>query len=303
MAASQVLAVSVTVGLNVAVAAAIEYQVVCASGVVTAVSAVQLPVDGLPKVFPMLSAIPRITRSLALVVVIEGADAGLDVPAWAALLSIVSDTPFHAMRVIHMPPAVAAVIVTGVEEVSVATSTAPYQISMCVFVVDDWALNQLPTPPPLTPDRDPVEVPPTMISTLPAVVVGAVVKGTGSEVAEAELPLFCWTKEMAANAAEGIRPSSAKQRRAANPHRASGRDCQRSMPLVDATSVPDLSPRKAAIRQQLTAEVGGRHRSGRCQAGRRWSQTDRAPERGRGVGRRIMSHARLAERCVRSPVG
>jgi len=52
MAASQVWAVSVTVGLNVAVAAAIEYQVVCALGVVTAVSAVQVPVDGLPKVFP-----------------------------------------------------------------------------------------------------------------------------------------------------------------------------------------------------------------------------------------------------------
>src|SRR2546422_4790493 len=137
MAASQALAVSVTVALNVAVATAIEYQVVCASGVVTAVSAVQLPGVGLPKVFPMLSAIPRITRSVALVVVIEGADAGLDVPAWAALWSIVSDTPLHSVRVIHMPPAVAAVIVTVVVLVFVAMSTAPYQISMCVFVVDD----------------------------------------------------------------------------------------------------------------------------------------------------------------------
>src|SRR5205823_3673362 len=134
--------------------------------------------------FPMPSAIPRITRSLALVVVIDGADAGLVVPACLVVWSIASDTPLNSVRVIHMPPAVAAVIVTGVEEVRVATSTAPYQISMCVFVVDDWALNQLPTPPPLTPDRDPAEVPPTMISTLPAVEVGAAAKGTGSEGAE-----------------------------------------------------------------------------------------------------------------------
>src|SRR6266478_402011 len=214
----------------------------------------------------MLSAIPRITRSLALVVVIDGADAGLDVPAWAALLSIVSDTPFHSMRVIHMPPAVAAVIVTGVEEVSVATSTAPYQISMCVFVVDDWALNQLPTPPPLTPDRDPVEVPPTMISTLPAVVVGTAVKGTGSEVAEAELPLICWTKEMAADTADGIRPSSPKQSSAANPHRASGRD--RAIAFISSASPgTPASLRRAAARcrrarRRPSPRRGARHSSG-----------------------------------------
>src|SRR6266403_1280100 len=247
MGASQALAVSVTVALNVAVATAIEYQVVCASGVVTAVSAVQLPVDGLPKVFPMLSAIPRITRSLALVVVIEGADAGLDVPAWAPLLSIASDTPLNSMRVIHMPPAVAAVIVTGVEEVFVATSTAPYQISMWVFVVDDWALNQLPTPPPLTPDRGPVEAPPTMMSTLPATVDCMAVKGTGSDVAEAELPFFCWTNVMAAEAVDGIRPSSATQSSAANPPRTSARERASSIISWASPWIP-ASFRRAAAR-------------------------------------------------------
>src|SRR2546422_3159656 len=214
----------------------------------------------------MLSAIPRITRSLALVVVIEGADAGLDVPAWAPLLSIVSDTPLHSMRVIHMPPAVAAVIVTGVVLVFVAMSTAPYQISMWVFVVDDWALNQLPTPPPLTPDRDPVEVPPTMISTLPAVVVGAVVKGPGRDVAEAELPFFCWTKEMTANAVDGIRLSSATQSSAANPHRASGRD--RAIAFISSASPgTPASLRRAAARcrcarRRPSPKRGARHSSG-----------------------------------------
>jgi len=107
--------------------------------------------------------------------VIEGADAGLVVPAWAALLSIVKRhaTPFH--EVIHIPPAVAAVIVTGVVRlVFVATSTAPYQSRCACSSSTIGALNQLPTPPPLTPDRDPVEVPPTMISTLPAWLSGAV---------------------------------------------------------------------------------------------------------------------------------
>src|SRR5438876_2391473 len=250
MAASQELAVSVADGLNVPVAAAIWYQLDCATGVVTAavVNAVQ-PAAGVrfPKLFPMPSAIPRITRSLALVVVIDGADAGLVVPACLVVWSIASDTPLNSVRVIHMPPAVAAVTVTGVEEVSVATSTAPYQISMCVFVVDDWALNQLPTPPPVTPDRDPVEVPPIMISTLPAVVVGALVKGTGSDVAEAAFPLTCWTNVMAADAVGGITPRGATQSSAANPHRASGRD--RTIAFISSASPgTPASLRRAAAR-------------------------------------------------------
>ena len=117
-----------------------------------------------------------------------------------------------------------AVAVTGVVDVFVATSTAPYQISTLVFVSDDVAFVQVPTPAPLTPVSAPVELPPTKMSTLPAVVVTLVVNVTVSELAELELFVFCCTSAIAADAGDAMTPSVAKPTSVATPHQATARE-------------------------------------------------------------------------------
>src|SRR3989449_1406375 len=135
-----------------------------------------------------------------------------------------SDSPFHSVTLTYIAPAAEAVAVTGVVDVFVATSTAPYQISTLVFVSDDVAFVQVPTPAPLTPVSAPVELPPTKMSTLPAVVVTLVVNVTGSELAELEVFVFCCPSAIAADAGDAMTPSVAKPTRGATPHPATPRE-------------------------------------------------------------------------------
>src|SRR2546422_5872420 len=124
-----------------------------------------------------------------------------------------SDSPFHSVTLTYIAPAAEAVAVTGVVEVFVATSTAPYQISTLVCVSDDVAFVQVPTPAPLTPVSAPVELPPTKISTLPAVVVTLVVDVTPRELAEPAVFFFFCTSAIVADAGDALTPSAAKPTR------------------------------------------------------------------------------------------
>src|SRR3989454_7478358 len=128
-----------------------------------------------------------------------------------------SVSPFHSVTLTYIAPAAEAVAVTGVVEVFVATSTAPYQISTLVCVSDDVAFVQVPTPAPLTPVSAPVELPPTKISTLPAVVVTLVVEVTVRELAELALFGFCCPSAIAAAAGGAPAPSVAKPAILASP--------------------------------------------------------------------------------------
>src|SRR2546422_9388646 len=120
-----------------------------------------------------------------------------------------SDSPFHSVTLTYIAPAAEAVAVTGVVEVFVATSTAPYQISTLVCVSDDVAFVQVPTPAPLTPVSAPVELPPTKISTLPAGVVTLVVDVTVSGRAGVGVVVFSRTSAIAGEAGCRMTPNMA----------------------------------------------------------------------------------------------
>jgi len=148
-----------TVGLKVPVAERFWYQEDCVSEVPldTDVMAVHDPgvppaVGGVP-ILPGAApfATPKMRRSLAFVVVMLPAEAGLVVPDEEAASSRTWDwvptRPLHSVRFIQVSVPPLREIVTPVLDEVVTT---PYQISQFALMYDPVARFQVAAPPPLT---------------------------------------------------------------------------------------------------------------------------------------------------------